>query len=86
MVRKMKDADIVISHFSPISTKAIEEARHLETICVYEAVWKMSICNQLLKKGVKVSNAPGRLAVVVSEFTVGMICAETKNIPGPMQI
>lgn len=30
----MKDADIVISHFSPISTKAIEEARHLETICV----------------------------------------------------
>ena len=80
MVRKMKDADIVISHFSPISTKAIEEARHLETRCVLRSGVENVNLQSASKKGVKVSNAPGRLAVVVSEFTVGMICAETKNI------
>ena len=40
MVRKMKDADIVISHFSPISTKAIEEARHLEAFLAEHGGWK----------------------------------------------
>jgi D-3-phosphoglycerate dehydrogenase len=31
-------------------------------------------------KGVKVVNAPGRLAIPVSEFTVGLIISEMKNI------
>ena len=34
-------------------------------------------CNE---KGIKVINAPGRLAVPVSEFTVGLIISEMKNI------
>lgn len=80
MVEKMRDADIVISHFSPVSTKAIEQSRHLETICILRSGVENVNLESASKKGVKVTNAPGRLAVVVSEFTVGMICAETKNI------
>ncbi len=33
-----------------------------------------------IEKGIKVVNAPGRLAVPVSEFTVGLIISEIKNI------
>lgn len=80
MVEKMRDADIVISHFSPISSRAIEEAEHLEAICILRSGVENVNLKTASKKGVKVTNAPGRLAVVVSEFTVGMICAETKNI------
>lgn len=80
MVKKIRDADIVISHFSPVSTKAIEESKHLEAICILRSGVENVNLESASAKGVKVTNAPGRLAVVVSEFTVGMICAETKNI------
>ena len=80
MVEKMRDAHIVISHFSPVSTVAIEKAENLETICILRSGVENVDLKAASRKGVKVCNAPGRLAVVVSEFTVGMICAETKNI------
>lgn len=50
MVRKMKDADIVISHFSLSAQRQLRRPGIWKPYVFYEAVWKMSICNQLLKK------------------------------------
>ncbi len=80
LLEAIKDADIVISHISAISTKAVNSAEHLEAVCIMRSgVENVNVANAT-ERGVKVINSPGRLAVPVSEFTVGMMIAEMKNI------
>lgn len=80
LLNAIKDADILISHISAISTKAINSAKHLEAVCIMRSgVENINVPNAAAK-GIKVINAPGRLAVPVSEFTIGLIIAEMKNI------
>ena len=80
LLNAIVDADIVISHISAISTKAVNSAKHLEAVCIMRSgVENINVPNAT-EKGIKVINAPGRLAVPVSEFTVGLMIAEMKNI------
>jgi D-3-phosphoglycerate dehydrogenase len=80
MVEAMKDADFVISHISAISSEAVNNAGHLSAVCILRSgVENVNVPNATTK-GVKVINTPGRLAVPVSEFTVGLIISEIKNI------
>lgn len=74
------DADILISHISAVSTKAVNSAKHLEAVCIMRSGVENINVQNATEKGVKVINAPGRLAVPVSEFTVGLIISEIKNI------
>lgn len=76
----IKDANIVISHISAISTKAVNSGENLEAVCIMRSgVENINVPNAT-EKGIKVINAPGRLAVPVSEFTVGLMISEMKNI------
>lgn len=80
LLAEIKDADIVISHISAVSTKAVNSAEHLEAVCIMRSgVENVNVANAT-EKGIKVVNTPGRLAVPVSEFTVGLIISEMKNI------
>lgn len=80
LLEEIKDADIVISHISAVSTKAVNSAEKLEAVCIMRSgVENINVANAT-EKGVKVVNAPGRLAVPVSEFTVGLMISEMKNI------
>lgn len=80
LTEAVRDADILISHISAISTKAVNSAEKLEAVCIMRSgVENINVANAS-EKGVKVINAPGRLAVPVSEFTVGLMIAEMKNI------
>lgn len=80
LLAEIKDANIVISHISAVSTKAVNSAGNLEAVCIMRSgVENVNVANAT-EKGVKVINAPGRLAVPVSEFTVGLIISEMKNI------
>lgn len=80
LLEAIKDADIVISHISAVSTKAVNTAEHLQAVCIMRSgVENVNVANAT-DKGVKVINAPGRLAVPVSEFTVGLMISEMKNI------
>lgn len=80
LLREIKDADILISHISAVSTKAVNSAGHLEAVCIMRSgVENINVPNAT-EKGIKVINAPGRLAVPVSEFTVGLMISEMKNI------
>ena len=80
MVRKAKDADIVISHISAVSSRVLETAEHLEAVCILRSGVENVNLEKAFAHGVKIVNAPGRLAVPVSEYTVGMIISEMKNI------
>lgn len=76
----IQDADIVISHISAVSTKAVNSAKHLEAVCIMRSgVENVNVAN-CREKGIKVINTPGRLAVPVSEFTIGLMISEMKNI------
>ena len=80
LLEAIKDANIVISHISAISTKAVNAGENLEAVCIMRSgVENVNVPNAT-EKGVKVINAPGRLAVPVSEFTVGLMISEMKNI------
>lgn len=78
--REMKDADILVSLISPIPTVAVNEAERLEAVCILRSgVENINLANARAK-GIPVINAPGRLAVPVSEFAVGLMLAEMRNI------
>lgn len=80
LLAEIKDANIVISHISAVSSKAVNSAENLEAVCIMRSgVENVNVANAT-ERGVKVVNAPGRLAVPVSEFTVGLMIAEMKNI------
>lgn len=80
LLAAVRDADIVISHISAVSTKAVNSAKHLEAVCIMRSgVENVNLAN-CKEKGIKVINAPGRLAVPVSEFTIGLMIATMKNI------
>lgn len=80
LLEAIQDADIVVSHISAVSTKAVNSANHLEAVCIMRSgVENVDLAN-CKEKGIKVINAPGRLAVPVSEFTVGLMISEMKNI------
>lgn len=80
VLKEIVDADIVISHISALSTKAINSAKHLEAACIMRSGVENINVKNASEKGIKVVNAPGRLAVPVSEFTVGLMISEMKNI------
>lgn len=80
VVKAMEDADIVISAFSCIPSRGIRGAKHLKAVCIMRSGVENINLKTANECGVKVINAPGRLAVPVSEFTVGLILAEVKNI------
>lgn len=80
LLEAIQDADILISHISAISTKAVNSAENLEAVCIMRSGVENINVSNATEKGIKVINAPGRLAVPVSEFTIGLMIAEMKNI------
>ena len=80
LAEKMRDAEIVVSHISAISSAAIQQAECLKAICIMRSGVENVNLQKAAEKGVKVINSPGRLAVPVSEFTVGLMISEMKNI------
>ena len=80
MVEAMKDADLVISHVSPISSEALKNAKNLSAICLLRSGAENVNISNATARGIKVVNVPGRLAIPVAEYTVGLIIAEMKNI------
>lgn len=80
LVASMKNANIVISHISAVPTTGVNHAENLEAVCILRSGVENINIQNASQKGVKVINTPGRLAVPVSEFTIGLIIAEIKNI------
>ena len=65
MVNAIEDADIVISHISALNTAAINSAKHLKAACIMRSGVENINLPNAIDIGMKVVNAPGRLAVPV---------------------
>lgn len=80
VIDAVKDADIVITQFCPITKKVIEACNNLKYIGVLRAGYENINVEYAKEKGIKVFNTPGRNAHAVSDFTVGMLICEARNI------
>lgn len=76
----IKDVNILIVHFCPISEALLKRAAYLKVIGTMRT--GLSNINTVVAKrlGVDVINLPGRLGDSVSEYTIGLMIAETRNI------
>ena len=80
LLREAADADIILVNFAPVGSKVIEAAKKLKMIGVTRSGAENVNLEAAAKAGVKVAVAPGRLAEPVSDYTVGLILAESRNI------
>lgn len=79
-LKEAEDAEVIIANFAPVGSKIIEAGKNLKMIGVTRSGAENVNIEAATKKGVKVAVAPGRLADPVSDYTVGMILAESRNI------
>ena len=80
MLLEMRDADVVLSYFSAVSSAAVSQAKKLKAVCVLRSGVENIDIQHAKEHGVKVINTPGRLAVCVSEYTIGLMLSEIRNI------
>ncbi len=76
----VKDAEIIITQFFPIGKELIDKCTNLKMIGVLRAGYENVNAEYAMSKGIKVFNTVGRNAHSVSDFTVGMMIAEARNI------
>lgn len=78
-LQKLQSADILISFYSPVPSVAFENGKAKTVIILRSGVENINL-PRATAAGVRVINAPGRLAAPVAEFTVGLMISEMKNI------
>lgn len=76
----VKDADIIITQFFPITSKLVANAPKLIAVGTLRAGVENICVDILTGKNVVVCNNAGRNAQAVSDFTIGMLLAEARNI------
>lgn len=80
LVKEVADAEYLITHFSPISSRIIEAGENLKFIGVARSGCENICLKAATEKGIKVAVAAGRLADPVADYTVGILLAECRNI------
>ncbi len=76
----IKDADILITQFCPVSKTVIDNCPNLKAVGVLRGGVENIDVAYAGEKNVLVFNTPGRNATAVADFTVGMMLAECRNI------
>ena len=75
-----KDAELLAGSFCPFSASGMDAFDNLHIIGVIRAGLENIDVEAATKRGIAVVNASGRNADAVSDFTIGMILAEIRNI------
>ena len=74
------DADVIVTQFCTVTRELVDACPKLKAIGVLRGGIE-NVCSKYAReKGIEVFNAPGRNAEAVSDFTVGMIICEARNI------
>jgi D-3-phosphoglycerate dehydrogenase len=73
-------AEILITHFCPVTRRLIDASPRLKVIGVLRGGYENVNFAHARERGLLVFNTPGRNADAVADFTVGMIIAEARNI------
>ncbi len=80
ILEAVKDADILITQFFPVSKRLIDSCPKLKYIGVLRAGYENVNFTYAAERGIKVFNTVGRNAHAVSDFAVGVMIAEARNI------
>lgn len=80
IVEGIEDYDIIITQFAPVGKNVIDQSKNLKILGVLRAGIENVNARYAEEKGIKVFNTPGRSNTSVSEFTVGLILSEIRNI------
>lgn len=80
IVENIGDADFVVLHGAPITRRVLDAAKKLKAISVIRGGPVNVNIKAATERGIPVLNSPGRNAVAVVEFTIGLILCELKNI------
>jgi len=75
-----KSADIFVTQFCPVTKNLVETMPKLKAVGVLRAGTENINRACLSERGIIVINTPGRNAECVSDFTIGMMIAEARNI------
>lgn len=75
-----KDASMLMGLFVPVSTKVMDAMPNLKIAGVCRAGLENVNVEEATKRGVLVFNVMGRNAEAVSDFAVGLLLAESRNI------
>lgn len=75
-----RDADVIITQFCPINRELVDACPNLKAIGVLRSGIENVCSEYAASKGIAVFNAPGRNAEAVSDFAVGMMICEARNI------
>lgn len=75
-----KDTEILVGSFCPFSSKGMDVFDNLHVIGVIRAGMENINIEAATERGIAVVNAAGRNADAVSDFTVGMMLSEARNI------
>ena len=75
-----REAELIITHMCPIGAVLIRHATHLRTIGVCRAGLETIAVDAARDRSVSVVNVPGRNAIAVVEFPMGLILSERRNI------
>jgi D-3-phosphoglycerate dehydrogenase len=79
-VGQIKDEEILVVHMSPIPRAVLEQARNLKLIaCCRGGPTNINLA-AATELGIRVVNAPGRNAVAVAEFILGLLITQTRHI------
>src|SRR5699024_9570068 len=80
LIEDAEQFDILITQFAPINSETMEKFNNLKVLGVLRA--GIENVDKLFaeKQGIKVLNTTGRSITSVSEYTVGMILTEIRNI------
>ena len=75
-----KEADVLLGLFVPVSSKVMTEMPDLRIVGVCRAGLENVNVKEATQRGILVFNVMGRNAHAVSDFTVGLMLAECRNI------
>lgn len=74
------DADMLVGHYVPIPRRVIEAGKSLKVVGVARAGYEKMDVSAATDHGVLAYHVGGRTTGAVSDFTVGLILAECRNI------
>lgn len=80
ILEALKDTDIVITQFCPITKRVIDACPNLKAIGVLRGGYENVNVEYAASKGIKVFHTPGRNSNAVADFTVGLLLCECRNI------
>jgi len=80
LLEAVADADILFTQFCPVNQAVLDAAKQLKLVAVGRTGVQNVDVAGAAERGIPVLNTVGRNAHAVSEYTIGMILAEMRNI------